>query len=684
MQAVSRRLPKGLHPPLHQWLSAIATVLALAALLLPTVPAADHLGRTPSLGLAIVIGCAQLTWYRHGVLTSALILWPVTLTLLGALATYLIPEAWLPMAHLYTIVERLNAGSDLLDWRPALLELLVMLTLSLGLLARTRSSLGVPLLQALSALLLVLDQMTLSRWIPSSPLLNSHDIPLSLVLALLVIAQFIGVVKGWQHTATSITRGLWPSLCLVMATLWLWQIQESQADRALVAKGTKEAAAMARGLSLELASHQEAMRRFAAIWGLYAQTPSRRHWRQMARLYHRDFHYLLNLEFLTPDGQIVRVYPDAPAQASLVGTSIQELHPSLELNTLLNAAIASGEERHSSLLTLVQGMPGFLEYLPIIGPQDKVIGVVGMVVALPPVLDALYLSPEHGENPLQVSLLREGKALKTWPLDGHPGPWDIDSPIDLFGEPLTLTLRPSTELLLGLRSRLGPITLCAGLVLAYLLYLVLFNRHQMRLQHRSIRHANVELRREVRRSSRLQRRLTWLADHDDLTQLPNRRQLHAYAATLGQRLPIGLLLVDIDHFKLVNDQLGHAEGDRVLARIAAVGRAAVGSAGIFGRLGGEEFVALLADSSDASALAMAEKIRLAIRHAGLAHADGTPLTVSIGVALQIAGRPRMDALTQRADVALYAAKRDGRNRVCVAPGRPASDDDGGLAGGITV
>ena len=163
---------------------------------------------------------------------------------------------------------------------------------------------------------------------------------------------------------------------------------------------------------------------------------------------------------------------------------------------------------------------------------------------------------------------------------------------------------------------------------------------------------------------------------DGLTGLPNQRavadalnRMFAQAAATGA--PLALLMLDLDHFKQVNDQHGHPVGDQVLAGVGAALRAALRNQDFAGRKGGEEFAILLPDTDIATALEIAERIRAAIAEISLPGTDA-PVTVSIGVAGFPSHASTLDRLERLADAALYVAKRQGRNRVEVA--EPAAAD----------
>lgn len=164
------------------------------------------------------------------------------------------------------------------------------------------------------------------------------------------------------------------------------------------------------------------------------------------------------------------------------------------------------------------------------------------------------------------------------------------------------------------------------------------------------------------------------ASTDTLTGIPNRRAFDAALREAAQAARDGagelcLALVDIDHFKRVNDAHGHLVGDRVLRLIAAQLKASMKGRDFVARYGGEEFAIVLPETPARGALAAAEGVRSTIERSRMKRADtGEPIgtiTVSIGVARYRQGEAQ-DDFTRRCDEALYAAKREGRNRVALA------------------
>ncbi len=162
------------------------------------------------------------------------------------------------------------------------------------------------------------------------------------------------------------------------------------------------------------------------------------------------------------------------------------------------------------------------------------------------------------------------------------------------------------------------------------------------------------------------------ATTDELTGLPNRRAfLHMLDVELARSTrsgaPLALALIDLDHFKSINDRFGHAGGDEVLRRFAQVARETIRTADVIGRIGGEEFAVLMPDTDQVQSGIAGERLREAIERRRLILPSGAlvPLTISVGVAHRIDSEDR-DRLIVRADEALYEAKESGRNRTRLA------------------
>jgi diguanylate cyclase (GGDEF)-like protein len=163
-----------------------------------------------------------------------------------------------------------------------------------------------------------------------------------------------------------------------------------------------------------------------------------------------------------------------------------------------------------------------------------------------------------------------------------------------------------------------------------------------------------------------------LAQHDELTDLPNRRRVlevarEAFATARREGKPLTIGLVDIDHFKTINDGFGHAVGDFVLREFAAIGRNAIRESDVLGRWGGEEFLVVLQGTTLDVALGVVERVRQAALHIKVGStAEELRVSVSAGLASNDGEFATVEQIIAQADAALYDAKKGGRDLVCVA------------------
>ena len=156
-----------------------------------------------------------------------------------------------------------------------------------------------------------------------------------------------------------------------------------------------------------------------------------------------------------------------------------------------------------------------------------------------------------------------------------------------------------------------------------------------------------------------------MAGTDSLTGLSNRRSFDdAFARAWEGKGPLSLVLFDIDHFKTYNDNFGHPEGDRLLKELARAMKERCPRHGTLARWGGEEFILLLPGSSVEAASTLAEDLRITVAglHESSAEKLARPVTISLGVAEDLARSGKALELVERADKALYKAKQGGRNR----------------------
>lgn len=180
--------------------------------------------------------------------------------------------------------------------------------------------------------------------------------------------------------------------------------------------------------------------------------------------------------------------------------------------------------------------------------------------------------------------------------------------------------------------------------------------------------AKRQLKEEIARRELAEARLVELAARDELTGLANRRAFMdagAQVVALARRQSrwLSLLALDLDGFKAANDRDGHLAGDQILCEVAHVLRAHLRSSDLPARFGGDELVVLLPETDTSDARLAAERIRAAVE------ASCRGVTVSIGLAASEGTAADLDEMLERADRALYAAKRQGKNRVALAAAR---------------
>lgn len=214
---------------------------------------------------------------------------------------------------------------------------------------------------------------------------------------------------------------------------------------------------------------------------------------------------------------------------------------------------------------------------------------------------------------------------------------------------------------LRLSSTMNSLTACAsGLLVSWILYRNFLREQQLR---------KVLLRQRETLKART-RQLQFQASHDTLTGLLNRREFERLTENELSRVnrhpaPLSLLMLDLDHFKAINDNFGHPAGDAVIRHVARLLSEHTRNCDTIGRLGGEEFIILLPETDLPQAQQTAEKLRGLIEHSAIDIDNGRlQITASIGLACLAPGcSTQLTPFYQAADQALYRAKRAGRNRV---------------------
>ncbi|WP_110649812.1 diguanylate cyclase [Salinicola peritrichatus] len=648
--------------------SRFALYLALPALLLGTWPDMSPDQRWVLMPLMGLLWFGQLASQHQWIRASRWLLIPTGLLALTIVANFLIAENWITVAAWQHWLDTLPGGWLLYHLRPPILSACMIFGLALNLLLLSRLGLGSPML-----LLLILFSGAWLSYRALAPLpvhvTSTVVAPSGVIVALwlLWLSQLLDLLpilrRYWRRILPPLTVGATIALLAMIS----WQEQRRADDDHLYRLIANDGDRIASLLASETDAHLKAMRRFTSFWDMLGHVPTRSEWEQQAKRYHDDFSYFRNIAFIDFSGTVIRVYPRRGNQA-LVGINLFDAQP--DNRAALERPLVWGIEGKTGIVDFLQGGRGVISYLPVRNSVNgTLLGAVGMVVSIDTLLNSLLL---HTDNHAQAVTLSGVDQLYF-----HYGPvgdlanWRYAQQVPLGADRLTLSVQPSLNRLLELRSRLPEVTLIFGILLAYLLHTVLYIYRRLAHQHRLAKAANDSLRQEMDKRERLQQEMEWMARHDELTQLPNRRQLLRWIDEQSEHLPLTLMICDLDHFKSVNDHFGHLEGDRYLKSLAQRCRAPVEKAGgLFGRYGGEEFVACLPHCDRARAALIADELRLAVYHSDLVLPNGRPVTLSIGISVCENAPVNRDQMFQLADESLYRAKQRGRNRVELATGTP--------------
>lgn len=229
-----------------------------------------------------------------------------------------------------------------------------------------------------------------------------------------------------------------------------------------------------------------------------------------------------------------------------------------------------------------------------------------------------------------------------------------------FNNPLIITPPPYADYRFALHS----------LMMMCLLFAVVYYFRTQNEQHESIIAEEIEIRKMAEQQLiKAKEKAELLACTDFLTGLDNRRSFFdrsrsVLAAAKRHAEPTALLMADIDHFKRINDEYGHAAGDTVLATLASMFKMLVRESDVLARIGGEEFAIMLPRTNTEEAETLAERLRSAAESLAVDH-EGLPIrfTLSIGHAGSTFGEKDIDRLMAEADTSLYKAKSNGRNQV---------------------
>jgi diguanylate cyclase (GGDEF)-like protein len=350
--------------------------------------------------------------------------------------------------------------------------------------------------------------------------------------------------------------------------------------------------------------------------------------------------------------------------------------PALERARDSGMAAISGKVR-LKLDTEADAPPGFVLYLPIYAPgqphdnvEQRRANLLGWVYAafrMNDFMASLYgghapglaLAVYDGTEPSNASLMYRSGEENTSPTESSGDAISVNEYLVVGGHSWTLSLS-TQEAFVGQYGRGAQTAIAgAGTVLSLLLALLAWQLASGR-------------DRALRIASAMTDELRHMAQHDSLTGLPNRalfndRLNRELAHAKRQYGRFAMVFIDLDNFKPINDTYGHAVGDQLLTQVAQRLSDCVREADTVARIGGDEFVALMAELSDTdSILALAEKLRLALKQPFAVNVHELTISCSIGVAVYPDNGSTAEAITKCADSAMYRAKEAGRDcvRLC--------------------
>lgn len=384
--------------------------LALCGLGLTVSLAGEGSATTTSTLILLAIIClAQLAWYSQRLALSLALLVPVLAVLLVNIASYAMPSAWLARGGL-GLTQWLalfgNASTWLLPNLPVSL-LLVCLAASLAL--RTRSSLGTPLLHAIAAAMWAVVAHRLISPSAMPPVVPQAGGIALFIEGLLLLTQFVGVVSGWRHQRTSLTRGLVPSLLITSFSIMLWVQQDNEANQQLIDRAQREANRMSTAMATRVDGILRAVNRFHMVWEIDERLPSGRMWRHEAQSFTADFPELALLALLDASGRVQHLYADDGLHAAYHQADLLDGSHDGEVSNLLQHSLRRPDSVSSAIVSLPGRDKGIISFLPIHAQaESRLLGSVATMFSLDTLAsEALPPLPETADE-LTVILQQDG------------------------------------------------------------------------------------------------------------------------------------------------------------------------------------------------------------------------------------------------------------------------------------
>ncbi|WP_438768276.1 sensor domain-containing diguanylate cyclase [Kushneria sp. TE3] len=642
--------------------------LLLTLLALPCVMAGWWLTRSLEHLLLAMVGMVTLSrlamnlagrWRPYHLKPCAMAVSAVTLLpLLALMGSFVLPDGIMDYGQWAMLFDRWPDRVPFYSLRPSILITLALVFLLLLPLFPTRPGGVAPILLAMAGMLTAMHLIE-QHWFVSL-----HEVSLSastlMAIALLLAAE---VVTQWpQRRPGAIGVALAAAMAVLLVLLVLWHYHNSQNIREVNQVARTRVDALSERLGQEISVSDQAMQRFAISWDSAGEAPSSRAWTHRAQHLVDHFDYMQTIAYIHRQGpRIMHAYPRR-ANQPLLGHHVL----SSEDDEALADALG-GKAGATGMVSLTNGGRGVIFYQPIRDLNSSAVQGAAAFVVDPSRLFATLDDARDNHN-FRIRVLHEGNTLYSSDAPGALSMLEHCNILRLGQSNFTLCAEASYARLFDERSKLPAIVLITGLLFTWMIYLLMYFHHRLRRRHSGVKDANYRLRGEVEKRIALQQEVEWLAQHDELTRLPNRRYFSQWVGKLDASRPRTLILLDIDHFKQINDQLGHPTGDDYLQRVALrMQEVVIAHGGMLARFGGEEFIACLPGITPEKAAEVGEQLRHGVEALHLARHDARyHVTISAGLITTRRASDTLSDLIQAADQALYRAKLAGRNRVEVA------------------
>ncbi|MFC0267785.1 GGDEF domain-containing protein [Kushneria aurantia] len=538
--------------------------------------------------------------------------------------------------------------------RPALPLLLAMLLLALLQFPPGRGGASGALLIVLSLILTVVYLIN-----ESNQLLHEHS---SAFYALLPALLLLLAIEAHQRRQLlhnrAVQLALAPPLAVLLLVLLLWENFSEQHIQRLSQVAAIESETLTTRLHREVAIFNDAIHRFANGWDSTGTEPDTRQWQHRAAALVGDFYYLRDIAWISwRSHHIERFYPvtrwpNATNQQWLADKAFD--------------ALDNESPSDSAATTLTQRLSNrrLMLYRPVVDLDNgRQLGAIAFAVSPTLLLESVF-QPLYSNDFLVRVTFDDQLIYRLETADGLSSLRRC-SPLMLADSRFTMCIEATYARLFIERHSTPSNMLLVGLIIAWLLYMLTWYYLGLRNRFSGVQYRNHQLRNRVRDEDARRRKAEWGAHHDALTGLLNRRGFGEWVALNGLKPPLTLMVIDIDHFKQVNDRLGHTVGDDYLRRVTdTLNALIVKRGGLLARYGGEEFIACLPDTDIVEAETIGEVLRHRIEAMALPHHKRRGVvTVSIGMVTARREGEHLEALFSLADQALYRAKQQGRNRV---------------------